>query len=224
MPRAIYSGIYVITNNINNKKYVGQSVNLKARIKKHLNKNSNSAISYAIKKYGWDNFSLNLYYVEIENLDLIEQIMISVLNTISPNGYNLREGGNSSRPSEISREKMSIAKKGNTNASGCRSDTARLNISKSQSGKKLSDAHKSQLSISGTGIKRKIVECPFCGVQGGQNAMKRHHFDNCKSNIKNANRIYPKIQQKRQICPHCNKECGQGASTRYHFDNCELKL
>jgi hypothetical protein len=31
-----------------------------------------------------------------------------------------------------------------------------------------------------TGMKYKIVECPYCGKQGGSCTMPRWHFDNCK--------------------------------------------
>ena len=31
------------------------------------------------------------------------------------------------------------------------------------------------------GFKHKIVECPHCKKTGGSNAMKKYHFDNCKS-------------------------------------------
>ena len=30
------------------------------------------------------------------------------------------------------------------------------------------------------GIKQKIIICPYCGISGGINIMKRWHFDNCK--------------------------------------------
>jgi hypothetical protein len=32
-----------------------------------------------------------------------------------------------------------------------------------------------------TGMKYKIVECPYCGKQGGSCTMPRWHFNNCKS-------------------------------------------
>lgn len=30
--------------------------------------------------------------------------------------------------------------------------------------------------------KRKVVECPHCGVKGGGGNMRRYHFDNCTNN------------------------------------------
>ena len=51
--------IYLIANKINNKQYIGQTVNFKKRIKEHSygrNDNKNSLIDRAIKKYGKNNF------------------------------------------------------------------------------------------------------------------------------------------------------------------------
>ena len=33
-------------------------------------------------------------------------------------------------------------------------------------------------------VKQKQVICPHCNKQGGANAMKRYHFNNCKLNCK----------------------------------------
>ena len=49
-------GIYKITNLINDKKYVGQSIHIDRRWKEHIYQNRNSAIHQAIEKYGIENF------------------------------------------------------------------------------------------------------------------------------------------------------------------------
>ena len=49
-------GIYLITNRINGKKYVGQSKNIKQRWKEHISRERNTMIHNAIKKYGEENF------------------------------------------------------------------------------------------------------------------------------------------------------------------------
>lgn len=52
--------IYKITNLINGKIYVGQTKRtLKARIYQHIHR-SESAISLAIQKYGWENFKAEI--------------------------------------------------------------------------------------------------------------------------------------------------------------------
>ena len=51
--------IYKITNKINKKSYIGQSVNPILRFEQHNYKNdSNSLIHKALKKYGREHFSL----------------------------------------------------------------------------------------------------------------------------------------------------------------------
>ena len=53
-------GIYLITNRINGKKYVGQSKNIKQRWKEHILKERNTMIHNAIKKYGEENFDFKI--------------------------------------------------------------------------------------------------------------------------------------------------------------------
>lgn len=69
------SGIYLIENVINNKKYVGQSLNVAYRISKHkccLRKNTheNQYLQRSFVKYGEENFQFTiLEYCEVEMLD-----------------------------------------------------------------------------------------------------------------------------------------------------------
>lgn len=55
--------IYCFENKINKKKYIGQTCNLKKRIKKHLEdaKTSQLLIHKAIRKYGIHNFNIYIY-------------------------------------------------------------------------------------------------------------------------------------------------------------------
>lgn len=89
--------IYVITNLINGKQYVGQtSRDIYVRFDEHCYDASNSAIHKAIEKYGVSNFSLQeLETVDLDKLDEREQFWIKELNTYC-NGYNKNEGGNQS--------------------------------------------------------------------------------------------------------------------------------
>lgn len=89
--------IYLATNNVNGKCYVGQTIrSLEARWKDHCRTKDDNYFHNAIRKYGSENFTVKvLDTAETEQeLDLKEIYWIKKLNTLSPNGYNLREGGN----------------------------------------------------------------------------------------------------------------------------------
>ena len=85
-------GIYKITNLINNKSYVGQSIHIERRWQEHCQPYSKSQIALAIKKYGKNNFHFEiLEECSIEELNQKENFWIKKLNTITPNGYNIAE-------------------------------------------------------------------------------------------------------------------------------------
>lgn len=100
-------GIYKITNKINGKIYVGQSIDIKERWRQHRWKAFNcneigyhSAIHVAMRKYGLDNFIYEvLEQCAAEELDEKERYWISLLNCITPNGYNILSGGQKYRKS-----------------------------------------------------------------------------------------------------------------------------
>lgn len=87
--------IYKITNTINNKSYIGQTVNWKRRKKEHFGNNKLSYISLigrAIRKYGKQNFTFEVLG-EYEDYNNQEKFFIEKYNTTSPNGYNIQSGG-----------------------------------------------------------------------------------------------------------------------------------
>lgn len=104
--------IYKITNKINGKIYIGQTIRpIEIRFKAHCDVSSKSrAIHSAIKKYGKENFSLELVQecISMDDLNRMEVFWIRWFNCISPNGYNLTDGGNNQRPSNITKERLSI--------------------------------------------------------------------------------------------------------------------
>lgn len=107
--------IYLITNTLNGKMCVGQTrQKLSRRITGHKSSRKKYGIDAAIKKYGWENFTVEvLETCPVEMLNEREIFWIAKLNSKVPNGYNLTDGGDGgSNPSEETRAKMSAAKKG----------------------------------------------------------------------------------------------------------------
>lgn len=94
-----FSGIYLITNRVNNKQYIGQSVDVLERLDQHRFA-SKCAIDKAIQQYGIENFTF----------DVLEQCEEKILNerekywcdtiyecsTYIPNGYNVEPAGTNS--------------------------------------------------------------------------------------------------------------------------------
>lgn len=103
-------GIYKIENLINNKKYIGQSVDVEKRLNKHkweLSVNRDSLhLQASYNKYGKDNFSFEIIEeCTEEELDKKEQYYIAFYQTLLPQyGYNLESGGR--RKGTISREEV----------------------------------------------------------------------------------------------------------------------
>lgn len=92
-------GIYKITNKINNKVYIGQSVNLDARKYDHFerpeSKHMHGVIDKEIRNCGKENFDWEiLIECSQEELNYYEKYFIERYNSTDPNyGYNVREGG-----------------------------------------------------------------------------------------------------------------------------------
>lgn len=94
--------IYITTNLINGKHYIGQTIQtLKERKRGHLKEAKKEIKKYpfyrAINKYGWDNFKWISFFCPEEDLDWQETLLIKELNTLSPNGYNLDSGGHKNK-------------------------------------------------------------------------------------------------------------------------------
>lgn len=116
--------LYEIVNKVNNKKYIG--VTYGKTINKRWNghktcmrsKNDLRPLYNAMRKYGLDNFEINVLMEDVpENyLNLLEQLWIKELNLTNRNkGYNLAIGGYINRGfkmSEDSKLKMSLSHKG----------------------------------------------------------------------------------------------------------------
>lgn len=117
------SGIYKIENKINGKVYIGQSVDVYRRLKKHIweiKNNNNNVLYKAFKKYGIENFTYELIEeCDVEELDEKEIFYIRKYNSYigaeNSNGYNLNTGGGVNRgwnPTEENRNNFRNANLG----------------------------------------------------------------------------------------------------------------
>ena len=90
-------GIYKITNQINGKCYIGQSINIQQRWKDErcgaFNPSDveyNSIKSRAFRKYGLNNFTFEiLEECETNELNELEALYANLYNSYVPNGYNV---------------------------------------------------------------------------------------------------------------------------------------
>lgn len=109
----VYGHIYVITNKLTNKQYIGQTVTHRknrnkyrpfgyvGRFNDHMSeaicntkKKQCTYLNNAIRSYGKEAFEVELLLVcPREDLDRHEEEYISQYNTMYPHGYNLTKGG-----------------------------------------------------------------------------------------------------------------------------------
>lgn len=82
--------IYLVSNTLNEKLYVGQTIAKDRRGHGHL-------ITKAYKAHGRDKFSYQIICSNIKNqntLNYLERFWIKTYDSMYPNGYNLESGGN----------------------------------------------------------------------------------------------------------------------------------
>lgn len=131
----VYGVIYKITNNINNKVYIGQTTRsfdrryyhsgtpIEKVYKYHVyykskGKSYNKHLLGAIEKYGFDNFSINKVFdvaFSKEELDIKEKSWIAIFNSNNSNyGYNFTTGGQeNSKINEETKNKIRMSHLGN---------------------------------------------------------------------------------------------------------------
>ena len=111
--------IYCYTNNINNKKYIGQTINPMQRYNAHKSSYQNSKdkeydslLHRAFRKYGFENFTYEILVQDIDDIEILNQLeeyYIKKLNCQTPNGYNVEPGGkNCKKPKSIEHRKKEI--------------------------------------------------------------------------------------------------------------------
>lgn len=108
--------LYKITNLLNNKVYIGQSIEPAARWKHHIayanQEKKPQYIHRAMAKYGVENFVFEIIAgsANRENADEVEkQLIIQYDSRAHQSGYNIKPGGMTFRHSEETRKKLSIS-------------------------------------------------------------------------------------------------------------------
>lgn len=147
--------LYKVTNQANDKSYIGWTDNLERRWKQHKRPSSESlCLRNAIQKYGLDVFTLEV--LETCESDtyakLLEIAAIKGFNTKTPNGYNMTDGGEGTMGrlhSEESKRRMSLSHTGKV-----LSKEHIQNIVEANTGRKRSEESKQKMSKWQRGVKK----------------------------------------------------------------------
>jgi hypothetical protein len=149
----IYGIIYMATNLINGKKYIGQTQKtLKQRKNRHyIRKNDGGFFHNALLKYSKENWKWEQIDIanNQEELDEKEKYWIRFYDTFNNKnkGYNLTSGGEHNKSySDETRKKISIGNKGKIV-----SKESKEKMSIARKGKKFTEEHKQKLSESHKG-------------------------------------------------------------------------
>jgi group I intron endonuclease len=242
--------IYISTNLINGKQYVGS----------HLGTQNDSYLGSgvylikAVKKYGNENFKREiLEECDPKNNLILEEKYIKKYNTLSPNGYNISPTGGHNvkgcfseesikkiksslqgkvrKPlSEETKRKISFRNKGEKNGFYRKSHTIeqRNKWSKERKGIEFSDDHKKHLSESLSNENN-----PMFGKRG-KNSPNFGSKRTIESRIKMRGRVKTKEERKKISehnrsrpkikCEYCGKLLDNMNYKRWHGYNCKNKL
>jgi group I intron endonuclease len=172
--------------------YVGETTRpIKERIKDHRKKSSKCRkLRDAIREHGIGAFDIEHFeWVDPWDLAYIEMFLIEELETLSPNGYNLRKGGGGGygSMSEELKKINSEAQKGNKNRYGkTHTEAAKQKMSKAVCGKKNHNYGKTgELSSSSKKIYRYDLEGNYidwfgsCGEAGRKLNIDKNSISKC---------------------------------------------
>ncbi len=136
------TGLLYVLESPSGKKYVGiTTMSFASRWRQHRSvaktRKTRQAICAAIRKYGPGQIKETVLVRDVpyEELLKLEQNMITSLNTLAPNGYNLTTGGECTRHSEESRRKMSASQKGRKHSAETRAKISASNTGHRHSAK-----------------------------------------------------------------------------------------
>ncbi len=150
--------IYIITNLVNAKQYVGITKDIPGRWSRHkAAKGGCPVLHSAIKKHGVENFAFTHVAdaFDEEAAKMIERILIAENNTKAPYGYNMTDGGDGMlNPSDDVKRKFSEMRRGVPKSEEHKAKISASNKGKSrQKGVPKSEEHKRKTASSMVGNK-----------------------------------------------------------------------
>jgi len=234
-----YNFVYIITNIINNKQYIGD----------HSTNNFNDnylggglSLIKAKKKYGKQNFKkeiLEFFPTKQDAFDAQEKY-INEYNTLTPNGYNISpKGGNRVRGCHSEETKYKIGKgcrgikneiisRYNTqNKKGKSIEHQMINIYGKDEGLKRAKEYKKKISIktskenNGMYNKGYLISNEKNGMYGKISPLKGK-----KCTLEHNRKISESkrgIKRKKNLCIYCNREIADGNYQRWHNEKCKQK-
>ncbi|APC25804.1 GIY-YIG catalytic containing endonuclease [Only Syngen Nebraska virus 5] len=145
-----YSYFYIWTRRKTGKQYVGVTTRpIDQRFREHCSEDSGcTKLRNAIQKHGVGAFDFEYFeWVDPWDLAYIEKILVDELESLSPNGYNLKEGGgNYGSLSEEVKKKLSDAHTGKTHT-----EETKKQMSEAHIGKTFTEASKKKMSEAKSG-------------------------------------------------------------------------
>lgn len=184
--------IYLITNKINNKQYIGQTIceDIESRWKQHRSKKSiGRCLKFAYLKYGLYNFKFQIICICFDkDCNKLEIDYIKKYNTISPNGYNLALGGANKMTHPDTKKLISDKLRGKKlSKEQCEKIRKRMINNNPQKGKKLTEETKKKIRESRIGKKIILTTDAILrrneGLKKGNNKMKKKVGQYDKNNL-----------------------------------------
>lgn len=167
--------IYMITNLVTQQKYIGQTTQeLEERWRNHCKKSSKCTyLKRAINKHGQENFAITLICICFDDeLEIYEKDYIIKHNTLTPNGYNLKIGGNLNSSHHLETKlKISNSLKEYYKTHEPRKPQLGIphkaetkeKISKSLTGRKFSEEHLQKMQLNAVQKRKSVVQLDSTG-------------------------------------------------------------
>lgn len=208
--------IYKYTNKVNGKAYIGQTTDVSRREWFHRNTDHCPVFSAAIKKYGWEQFEFVVLRegLSYDDANDIEQQLIRDHATQVPTGYNLREGGNNSSPSQETRAKMKAAATSRIVTEDTRRKLSEAGRALRSTPEYREAQRQRRLGIPHTEERKRKISATLKGRQG----RKRTDEERQRMSELKLGKARPTAS-----CPHCHSVASTTNIKRWHGDNCKFK-